>query len=97
MKRPTHSSHENAASLGTEDGTAGIEEIGENTGSAETGGLSRAQADATYPALGATTDVPQASNSLFLIPQPAKHLSAAAAVKKRVITRSNSSRGRFIK
>ena len=49
------------------------------------------QADAEDPALGATTVVPQASNL------PAKHLSAAAAVKKGATTCSNSVRGRFIK
>ena len=51
---------------------------GEATGSAEVGGEARAQAVAAGPALGATTAAPQVSNSL--IPQPAKHLSAAAAV-----------------
>ena len=93
-KKSTHSSHENVASLGTADGTAsrrdnteqdeadptGSAEIGEATGSAEIGGEARAQADAAGPAHGATTAMPQVSNSL--IPQPAKHLSAAAAVKK---------------
>ena len=89
IKRSTHSSYENAASLGTEDGTAsrrdnavqdgaGIEEIGEDTGSAETGGLACEQADAPDPGLGAP-------------------LSAAAVVKKGATTRSNSVHGRFIK
>ena len=52
----------------------------EATGSAEIVGLACTQADAAGPALGATTALPQVSNSL--IPQPDKHLSAAAAVKK---------------
>ena len=104
MKRSTHSSHENAA-----DGTAsrrdnadqdeadltGSVEIREDTGTAEMGGLAGTQADAAVPAFAATTAVKQASNSM--IPLPAKHLSAAAAVKKGTITRSNSVRGRFIK
>ena len=111
MKRSKHSSHESAASLGTEDGTASrrnkaeqdeavlteIEEIGEDTGSVETGGLARTQAGATDPALGATTAVPQASNLLSLIPLPVNHLSAVEAVRKGATTRSNSVRGRFTK
>ena len=81
--------------FGTEDGTAsrrdnaeqdeavltGIEEIGEDTGSAETGSLACAQDDTADPALVATTAMPQASNSLSLISLSAKHLSAAKALK----------------
>ena len=88
MKRSAHSSHEITASLNTEDYTAskrdnteqdeavltGNEEIDEVTGSAETGGLVRVQADAAGPALVATTAVPHSSKSLPLIPLPAKHL-----------------------
>ena len=59
----------------------GSVEIGEDTGSVEIGGLVGTQADAAGPALWATTAVQQASKSL--IPLPAKHLSPAAAVKKR--------------
>ena len=97
MKRSTLSTHGNAASLGTADGTTsrrdnaeqdeadltGNVEIGEVTGSAEIGDEARAQTDAAGPGIGATTAVPQVSNSP--IPQPAKHLSAAAAVKKVTI------------
>ena len=73
----------------------GNAELGDDTGSAEIGGLAGTQADEAGPALGASRAVPQASNSL--IPLPAKHLSAAVAVKKGTKTRSNSVRGRFIK
>ena len=62
------------------------------TGSAEEGCEARVQSG---QALGATTAMPQASNSLN--PQPAKHLSAAAAVKISINTRGSSSRGKFIK
>ena len=95
IKKSMHSSHKNALSPGTahdttswrdnaeqdEVGLTGSSEIGEATGSAEIEGEARAQADVAGPAHGATTTVPQLSKSL--IPQPAKHLSAAAAVKKR--------------
>ena len=101
MKRSTHSSHENAASLGTADDIAsrrdnaehdeadltGSAEIDEDTGSAKIGLLARAQADEAGPALEATTVVSQASNSL--ISPSAKLLPAAAAVEKvpiRVVT-----------
>ena len=63
------------------DEATGSAEIGEATGNAKIGGEARAQTDAAGPALGATTAVPQVSNSL--ISQPAKHLPAATAVKKR--------------
>ena len=96
---------ENVASLGTPNGTVLRDEASgrgdavqietDLTGSAEEGGDTRAQADTARPVLEATTDVLQASKSM--IPQPAKQMSAAAAVKKGINTRINSSHGKFIK
>ena len=100
MKRTTHSSHENVASLGAADSAASRSDNADHdgadlTGSAEMRGEARAQAIAAGPALGATTSVPQVLNSH--IPQPAKHLSAAVAIQIGTNTRINSVRGRFIK
>ena len=85
-------SHENAAFIGTADGTAARDDTLEHgntvqveadlTGSAEEETEARVesvQANATNPARGVTTAVSQAS----LIPIPAKQLSAAAPVKKK--------------
>ena len=72
------------ASLDTSDGSASGRSSAEQIeadlkGSAEKSGEALVFADAAGKALGATTALSQASNSL--IPQSAKHLSAAATAK----------------
>ena len=93
MRRSTHPSHENAATLESAEGTAARDDTSghgntvqveaDRTGSSEEEGVARVVQD-------------RAGSQASLIPLRAKQVSAAAPVKKKIITRSNSSREKFI-
>ena len=94
MRKSTHSSHENAATLESVEGTAArdytsghgntVQVEADRTGSADEEGVARVVQD-------------RAGTQSSLTPLPTKQVSAAAPVKRGFITRSNSSREKFIK